>query len=202
MSPDLLRRRCYKIGVMTQRHLKVAQTRIRIQSCALSLFRQKGLSGTTVNEIAAAADVSPRTFFRYFATKEETLFSTDLLAEIVASYKCAPSTLGSLEALILALSHFGEQRLTPEDEERRSLRRELQTETSVKKFQAQLIDNVSEKIVEVTAERLGTDTDKDLRPHALASIFRAVLEQHFTTSPENRPEFTDWRNAFSAVLGD
>lgn len=46
------------------------QTEREIADAALELFEQQGVDGTTVDDIARAAGVSARTFFRYFATKE------------------------------------------------------------------------------------------------------------------------------------
>ena len=50
------------------------RTRHALTTAALELFRTKGYDATTVDQIADAADVSPRTFFHHFATKEEVLF--------------------------------------------------------------------------------------------------------------------------------
>lgn len=44
-----------------------------VQAEALRLFADKGYYGTTVEDIADAAAISPRTFFRYFATKEDVV---------------------------------------------------------------------------------------------------------------------------------
>src|SRR3546814_14625010 len=56
------------------REKHAAQTRQRIVDVALGLFVDQGFDATTVDEIAEQADVSPRTFFRYFPTKEALLF--------------------------------------------------------------------------------------------------------------------------------
>ncbi|MEO6628043.1 MAG: helix-turn-helix domain-containing protein, partial [Aquihabitans sp.] len=57
---------------LRERH--AVETRQRIVDVALALFLQHGYEATTTDEIAEQADVSPRTFFRYFATKEALLF--------------------------------------------------------------------------------------------------------------------------------
>src|SRR4029450_220089 len=56
------------------RDRKKERTRRVIQAEALRLFTEKGLEATTAGGSAAAADVAPRTFFRYFPTKEEVVF--------------------------------------------------------------------------------------------------------------------------------
>jgi AcrR family transcriptional regulator len=56
------------------RERKKAKTRAAIQEHALRLFIEQGYAETTVDQIAEAAEVSQSTFFRYFATKEETVF--------------------------------------------------------------------------------------------------------------------------------
>ncbi|MCR2786082.1 MULTISPECIES: TetR family transcriptional regulator [unclassified Microbacterium] len=54
------------------------ETLREVSDAALDLFERKGVHATTVDEIAKAAGVSPRTFFRYFPTKEDAAFITDV----------------------------------------------------------------------------------------------------------------------------
>jgi len=59
---------------MNQRELQRLETRRALAEHALRLFRDQGFDETTVEEIAAAAGVSPRTFFLHFATKSAAAF--------------------------------------------------------------------------------------------------------------------------------
>jgi AcrR family transcriptional regulator len=65
MDPDLARA---TPDLRTRRRL---ETRSQIAEIATDLFLAQGVAGTTVEQIAAASGISPRTFFRYFATKED-----------------------------------------------------------------------------------------------------------------------------------
>lgn len=69
---------------------KMLQTKRALQQHALRLFRERGYEATTVEDIAAAANVSDRTFFRYFPTKESVLFDDDYEPVLSAAIEFLP----------------------------------------------------------------------------------------------------------------
>ncbi len=60
---------------MSLRERKKARTRSQLLESALDLIERQGFAETTINQIAAAVDVSPRTLLRYFPTKEDVIVS-------------------------------------------------------------------------------------------------------------------------------
>src|ERR1700727_2794888 len=59
------------------RERKKLATRRELRRAPLRMIADRGYSNVTVEEIAEAANVSPRTFFNYFPTKEAALFGAD-----------------------------------------------------------------------------------------------------------------------------
>jgi AcrR family transcriptional regulator len=84
------------------RERKKARTRDALRDAALALFHRNGFEQTTVEEIAEACEVSPRTFFRYFPTKEDVLFSDadERCGRLLATIAAQPPDAGPLPALL------------------------------------------------------------------------------------------------------
>ena len=91
------------------RERKKAMTRLALEDAALELFATKGFDHTTVDEIADACNVSRRTFFRYFASKED-IFSGDKddhdaqMFELIAARPADEPALVSLRVAVLAMA--------------------------------------------------------------------------------------------------
>ena len=83
------------------RERKKQQTRQAIHRAAMRLFAERGFEATTIADIAAAADISPRTFFSYFASKEEAVFPKfpEALAGFDRAMRERPAGTTALEAL-------------------------------------------------------------------------------------------------------
>jgi AcrR family transcriptional regulator len=105
------------MNVVGLRDRKKERTRDELVEVALDLFRAQGFDGTTIEQIASAADVSPRTFFRYFATKEDVLFGDPIgvaeqrSATLMADLRARPAgnTPGSVLCVALLTLSAGYQ---------------------------------------------------------------------------------------------
>jgi AcrR family transcriptional regulator len=91
--------------VVGLRERKKARTREALHDAAMDLFSRQGFDGTTVEEIADACEVSPRTFFRYFPTKEDVLFgdSEQRSTALIETLAAQPLDLAPLDAIHAAM---------------------------------------------------------------------------------------------------
>jgi AcrR family transcriptional regulator len=103
---------------------KRARAHAELVRTALRLFEQQGFAATTVDQIVTAAEYSPSTFFRYFGTKEDVLFSdldqhlaelSRLLSENLGTGTIWDAVVKSVEAttagFIAADPEFGARRV-------------------------------------------------------------------------------------------
>jgi AcrR family transcriptional regulator len=96
---------------MTQaglRERKKVHTREALAQAALDLFARQGFDHTTIDEIADMCDISPRTFFRYFPSKEAVLYADadqrrDQLMQALAERPAGEAPLVSIRQVLLAL---------------------------------------------------------------------------------------------------
>jgi AcrR family transcriptional regulator len=90
------------------RERKRQQTRERLTRAAMALFLERGFEATTLDDIAAAADISRRSFFHYFASKEDVVFAwhdefTAALTAVIAARPAGESMLSTAENAIAAM---------------------------------------------------------------------------------------------------
>src|SRR5215217_9793713 len=87
--------------VTGHRQRKKQRTREQIVEAAYGLFAERGFAATTVADIAAAADIAPRTFFSYFPSKEEVVFYDfdGLFESLSAAIVGRPEGVSAIDAL-------------------------------------------------------------------------------------------------------
>jgi AcrR family transcriptional regulator len=165
------------------RERKKLATRRGIRRVALELIAERGFSHVTVEDIAAAADVSPRTFFNYFPSKEAVLFGADpgRAEEVRARLVHDLPGHSALEVLRVVLTDRAGQlaaelaELGGDPARWAAQMKAAQADPQLRAAQASHMAQVESSFASALAERLGTDPDRDPYPMLLASTATAVL---------------------------
>jgi AcrR family transcriptional regulator len=156
------------------RERKKEQTRRTIAAVALDLFETRGYAETTVDDIAAAADVSPRTFFRYFAGKDEAVF--ERAGDVQVAFRALLASRPADEPLLVALREIGKALIAGETVDETRLRRVLaltQAEPALRNRYNAVIDTIERELTVWAAGRLGVRA-ADLRPRLVAAAVLAA----------------------------
>jgi AcrR family transcriptional regulator len=158
------------------RERKKRATRQALHSAALRLVAERGLDEVTIEEIASAAEVSPRTFFNYFGSKEDVIVNPDpdrveRLRAALQAHESDEPPLAVLEAVML--DQLGE--VTDRREEwllRLRLVREIPALTP---RHLAAFDAMERVFVEDVARRLHRDPVADVQPSLIGAVAMAAL---------------------------
>jgi AcrR family transcriptional regulator len=158
------------------RERKKLKTRRAIRTAAFGLFVEQGYEATTVDQIAAAADVSPSTFFRYFPTKEDLVISDDYDPLMEASFRARPADEPLVDAIRAAMIGPLRQVLASEHDEMLLRMRLLRDVPAIRARSVVEQQRTADMMCRLLAERTGAD------PGGLA--MRAVVAAVLATASE------------------
>ncbi|MDI5961513.1 TetR family transcriptional regulator [Streptomyces sp. SL13] len=180
------------------RERKKQRTRGALARAAMELFTTQGYEATTVDAIADRVDVSQRTFFRYFAGKEDAAFVVDEIVEehYVAAVRDRPAHEAPMEALRGAIRETWQElfaavhELVPAELHMR-MYQVVESTPALLAVRLRRQAQLEQRITEVVARREGLDPRTDLRPQVLVAAFSGVVRtasqawgQHADVSPE------------------
>jgi AcrR family transcriptional regulator len=183
--------------VLGLRERKKAKTRAAIQRHALRLFREHGYAGTTIEQIAEAAEVSPSTFFRYFPTKEDVVLYDPTDLPMFAAFEAEPLDVPPIQAIRNAmLTVFGglsHEELAGQLERDQLIR-------SVPELRSRMLDTMVDGIEvfsQILGRRVGRSPD-DIAVRTWVGAFIGAAIAVYLTATDLKPE--DYIRLFDAAL--
>uniref|UniRef100_UPI003D8C0B46 TetR family transcriptional regulator n=1 Tax=Gordonia sp. B7-2 TaxID=3420932 RepID=UPI003D8C0B46 len=164
------------------RERKKMQTRSALISAALELCDQQGFDATTVEQIADSVDISPRTFNRYFATKEDVVLGPieELVTAVVAALDAQPKTGNELDALCAAHVQVfeeaaGQDPPSPLFEQFMVMNRIVAASPAVRARSVEMGEWKTQAIRSKVAQRMGL-ADDDMRVRVVMSTYGALMQ--------------------------
>lgn len=179
------------------RERKKQRTRDALIDAAYALFERKGFDATTVDEIAGAVEVSPRTFFRYFTSKEDVALSLadeqlTRMMRVLATWQPADSVIVALKGSVAQVVTAYESDAAGHDHGRHERLQALLLESPVLMAACQEQANARlEQVARLIGLRMGVDPADDPRPYLVASIALCAV----------RPAANAWQQHHSGAAG-
>jgi len=147
-------------------------TNARIAASAARLAGLRGVANTTVDQIAADAEVARATFFRYYDTKESAVaegITGPWLTMVTAAIARQPDHLDAKEALVAAFGELAEQ-FPAHHDQIRELARLTRSSPTLNAWTTQAYQRYENAIAELLTPRFPNLTEHDPRPRLLAAL--------------------------------
>lgn len=187
-------------GPVGLRERKKLKTRAALQAEAIRLFLKKGFAQTTIEEIAAAAEVSPSTFFNYFSSKEDLVLQDDLDPVIIAAFNAQPPELGPIAALRAAMNSTFSA-ITPEElamvRQRTAL---VQRDPEVRAAMLSQFAGMVEQIAEVLAPRAGRPATDFAVRNLAGAVIGVLMSSVLAIASDPEADLTNLADAALAHL--
>ncbi|MEU2349189.1 TetR family transcriptional regulator [Modestobacter sp. NPDC049651] len=158
------------------RERKKQATRLALHEAALQLVAERGLEHVSVDDVAARAGVSPRTFFNYFPTKDDAVVGLDprQAGELAEAVRARPASEPPVTAVRAAM--LDQAREVAREPQLWPLRLQVVDAHPALTARLSAVFEASERaLAAVVAERSGTRTDTDAYPALLAAVQAAVM---------------------------
>ena len=177
------------------RERKKQKTRDTIIKVALDLFAEHGYEQTTIAEIANAAEVSPRTIFAYFPTKEDIVFCQlpEARERLEQALRERPDGATALDALRDFIA--GSLDSDPNAVLRKRI---LASDETLRRGERARSGPFEQLMVEAIAEDLHADPD-DIRPQIVAAAAAAAFTTVRERDPAALPESDSLEQAMAAI---
>jgi AcrR family transcriptional regulator len=165
-----------------------ARTYADITEAALELFTRQGFDATTVEQVSSAAGISPATFFRYFATKEDVLFTDEAAsaAELVAAVAGRSDRRTSVRALAEPVVAFAESIPGPSSPHGRQLTELIMTTPSLASRSLRIQLHWDRDVAAQLAAEAGL-ASPELRHTVVASVAVSCLTSGLRHWPNSSP---------------
>ncbi|GAA3626827.1 TetR family transcriptional regulator [Microlunatus ginsengisoli] len=152
-------------------------TRERLQQVALELFRRDGYDATTVADIAGAAEVTERTFYRYFTDKREVLFDgqDQLGAAFVDGVAGAPTGATPMEIAAAGLDHAGAFFTAERRAWSRGRQAVIESDPALRERELLKLAALADRLADALRDRGITDPQARLCADAALSVFRTTF---------------------------
>jgi AcrR family transcriptional regulator len=160
------------------RERKKRRTREAIVESAFELFAERGFDGTTIADIAEAAEIAPRTFFAYFPSKDDVVFHDfeETYATVASWLRDREPGANAIDALRAGIaSRAGEVDDAAHMREKLLRKRLVRENESLAAHSGFLRAKFAELLAEAVARDLG-DAPGDLRPRLVAAAATAAME--------------------------
>lgn len=195
--PGVARTYAPVVNTVGLRERKKQRTREALTDSAFALFHRNGFDATTVDQITAAVEVSPRTFFRYFMSKEDVALSlvdqqlTAMLDRFVARPRDEPVITSLRHAAVEIVRAYEADDVGFDQHRYRHVQHLVSTTPALMAASVERGAGRLDEVARLVGTRMGVQHTDDPRPYLVASVALCAVQTAVNAWRTQRPDALD-----------